>query len=525
MADNLSPGMPGHRTRSFLCAALLMCGVDAHMQSSAGELPPANDHFFFDLSAVARAALATNPPPRVRHGFTTVDILARHALATTNATERTTISHEIAEVLAAIQNNDRSPVPRRIDITQLPFVHHRYISGRVGTRHSSSEPATSDGNDLDPLPSTFWTPPRQISRQNLGVGFGRNVRPDFEGPIWTYAKAKNGFGAHAGFEAQNGETRIKIKFGELHSEPFTARLFHALGYNVDPTDYSPGLKVNYDPRLFTEFNSRKPLNTKISALGVLPVWTIRFQPEHDPFQHIASAVLKDGTTLSREQLKAAMPTAALSTNLDSRIAYLLTVPANVQSENPAEETIGPWDFGQLGHENLRELRGAGLLAAWLGWFDSRFDNTRLRVVKEGHDIQLKHVFADLGGGLGKSLGWSGWSSEKPSDFPSSFTKPEIFQGRGHMTIPFRVVNFRPIESTPAFAAMTTEDARWMARLIAQLTDEQITGALRASGFDEANVEVYRRKLLSRREKMLRDLGLSQPLLQRGAADGKNIPMQ
>jgi hypothetical protein len=325
--------------------------------------------------------------------------------------------------------------------------------------------------------------------------------------VWSYAKAKDGFGAHAGFEAQSGQTRIKIKFGEVHSEPFTARIFHALGYNVDACDYSPGLKLKYDRRIFTEFNSRKPVDTKISALGVLPVWTIHFQPKHDPFAFIVSAVLDDGTALPATALRAALKPGGPDTNIESRIAYLITAPANVQVKDPREQSIGPWDFGQLGHKDLRELRGAGLLAAWLGWFDSRFENTRLRVVKGGDSMELKHVFSDVGGGLGKAVGWSGWRGEAPQEFPDSFTEPELVQGPGRMTKPFRIVNFRPIEPNAAFREMTLDDARWMARLIAQLTEQQIVDGLRVSGFDELNVELYRSKLLARREKMLQDLKL------------------
>jgi hypothetical protein len=55
--------------------------------------------------------------------------------------------------------------------------------------------------------------------------------------------------------------------------------------------------------------------------------------------------------------------------------------------------------------------------------------------------------------------------------------------------------------------MTIDDARWMARLIAQLTEEQIVQALIASGFDAAEVKIYTEKLASRRDWMLRDLGL------------------
>jgi hypothetical protein len=456
------------------------------------------------LQQAARDALATNPPPKTRRGLSALQALAAKAESAPNARDRAALLRDLAEVAAALENNKRSPVPRSIDLFQLPFVHYRYISGRVGVgtipaSDLRAHPAGPHSSEIDPVASSFWARPRDIPSQNLRPGFGRNEVPQYEAVTWQYAGPKTSYGGNAGFEARNDHTKIKIKFGEIHSEPFAARIFHALGYNVQPTDYSPGLKIKYDRRLITEFNSRKPVDTKITALGVLPVWTIRFQPRHDPAAFIAHAVLKDGREISGTHLRE-----RLTADDDAEFDYVVTTPANVQVESREEKSIGPWDFGQLGHENLRALRGAGLLAAWLGWFDSRFDNTRLVVKNESAPV-IKHVFADLGGGLGRSTGWSGWRGELPDDFPDRFTRPEIRQGRGRMTIPFRIVNFRPIEATPAFGEMTMDDARWMARLMAQLTEPQIVDALRASGFNEPAVEIYRRKLLSRREHLMRDL--------------------
>jgi hypothetical protein len=385
-------------------------------------------------------------------------------------------------------------------------VHYRYISGRVGLGSTTASNLQSphgaeDASKLDPRPSTFWSRPATISSQDLRIGFDRSVLPRFEESVWTYAGPKKSYGANAGFEARQGNLKIKVKFGEIHSEPFAARVFHALGYNVQPTDYSPGLRIQYDRRLLAEFNSRKPVDARITALGVLPVWTLHFQPKHDPANFIARAVTKNGTELRGIELRE-----RLAAGADADFDHVITVPANVQIESRSEKSIGPWNFGQLGHEDLRELRGAGLLAAWLGWFDSRFDNTRL-VVNRGSRPAFKHLFADLGGGLGRSTGWAGWRGELPEHFPHRFTRPEIRQGPGRLSIPFAIVNYHPIEATPAFREMTLDDARWMARLIGQLTEQQIVDALRASGFAEREVEIYRGKLLSRREHMLRDLNL------------------
>jgi hypothetical protein len=89
-----------------------------------------------------------------------------------------------------------------------------------------------------------------------------------------------------------------------------------------------------------------------------------------------------------------------------------------------------------------------------------------------------------------------------------------------MTTPFRVEHFKPTVPTPAFAAMTIDDARWMARLIGQLTENQLRSALIASGYDNAEARLYLEKLISRRDRMIRDLRLENeiPLLRTTGAN-------
>jgi hypothetical protein len=458
------------------------------------------------LSLTALAACAQESK-RAQRGARMIDALHVQARSAATAGERERIEQLIAEVQAALDNNAQPPVRERIDVFQLPFVHYQYARAKVG---SGTAPATNlrdtnaaDLSVVDPLPSTFWSRPTNIAGQNMSAGFGREAAPRFADRIWTYAAPKTGYGGHAGFEAEGDGVIIKLKFGEIHSEPFTARIFHALGYNVEPTDFSPSLKIHYDRRLFTEFNSRKPVNTKLTAFGVLPVWTIKFQPEHDPFRFIVAGVTKEGSRLSPDELRRRVG------RDDAALHYVITAPANVQVKDAHMKNIGPWDQGQLGHEHLRELRGAGLLAAWLGWFDSRFENTRLKAGEGVRSPELKHYFSDLGGGLRARHTWLGFTSDAADAFPVFFTRPEMRQGRGRMTRPFRIVSFRPIEPTPAFAAMTRDDARWMARLIAELADEQIAAALAASGFGEKERSILAKKLFARRDRMLTDLDLSR----------------
>jgi hypothetical protein len=82
------------------------------------------------------------------------------------------------------------------------------------------------------------------------------------------------------------------------------------------------------------------------------------------------------------------------------------------------------------------------------------------------------------------------------------------------------VNYQPNDDTLAFERMTFDDARWMARLLGQLTERQIVEALVASGFDSARVKLLAEKLISRRDRMIQDLDLASefPLLRPDGSD-------
>jgi hypothetical protein len=448
--------------------------------------------------------------------------------------ERQLAQEQIGEIRAALDNNHQSSVPSYVDLIEVPFLLANALDHPVGKGKkpaSNLEPATAprDLSRLDPVSSTYWKRPPSIATADLGAGFDRPEAPAYEG-LWNYAGPKKS-GWNGGCVLESGGVRLKVKFAEIHSEPFTSRIFHALGYNVDPTDYSPGLKFKYDRRFFQEFNSRRPMIMR-AGMFFIPLYRLDLQARHDPFQAIDHANLKSGVSLSGSELKAALVGTskrkrteripeAFNSEIENQIDYLVTIPANVQVEAPHTHNIGPWDFGGRGHENLRELRGAGLLAAWLGWWDSRFENTRLRIVKTPDGPTLKHFWSDLGGGLGRAGGAFSHSCENTNDFGWAFTRSTLSNGK----LRFEITGYEPVEETPAFAEMTIDDARWMARLIAQLTEQQIVDGLVASGFDPAEVHIYTEKLLSRRDKMIRDLQLTNEfvLLRPGPPRGTMPP--
>jgi hypothetical protein len=447
-----------------------------------------------------------------RRGLEEIERLAKAALAHPSPPERERLEIDLVETVLAVNNLERPTIPRHFDAFMAPVALlqlHRPVG--VGSKPASNlQPGPGDDlSQRDPLPSSFWSPPAGVAARDLYIGFGRSGLPRITERLCHYSAPKETSGMNAGFEVDCDGERVKLKFGEVSSEPLVTRMFWALGFHADPTDYAAGVKVAYDRRIFTEFNSRQPIRTTFTVFWFIPIYSMDLQRPKDPFNYVVAAVLRDGRRWSGSELKQHLMTGTnFQPAVEAQIDYIVTTPANVQVKDPQVKSIGPWDYGQLDHADRREVRGAGLLAAWLGFYDTRFDNTKLRLVGPKKHPHLEHYFSDLGGGLGRTAGFLAWHGEDVNAFPWSFTAPPLDQGKGRLARPLRIVGYTPDVRTPAFAAMTIDDARWMARWIGQLGAGQITQALTASGYDAATTRLYAQKLISRRNRMMVDLGLS-----------------
>lgn len=439
--------------------------------------------------------------------------------------EETAVESTVREIqeLAAAQGNYRRPPVPRLNLFTVTALGLDFLDNSIGggRRLAANVPPDDDEHrPVDPPPSMFWTSDRPITTHNLHAGFGRTELPDWSVVVWEYDEPKTSAGGNPGFEIRHGRTKAKLKFAETTSEPFTARIFHALGFHADVTDHVRQLRVRYDRRLLREFNLRREVILRFRLLGP-PLYSLDLQREFDPLDFVDAAVLKDGRRVDGAELRRnlyydpGLPAphdepANFNPEFESQLDHLVMAPANLQPDDDLSRSVGRWDYAQLGHPHLRELRGAGLLAAWLGWFDCRFDNTSLRVRPvAGGGSELLAFFSDLGGGLGRTDRAFGWRMESPNDFPWEFTRPPVYRGPGRMTTPLRVVRFHTITDNAAFREMTDADARWMAGRIARLTREQLLGALIAAGFDAAETKLYLAKLISRRDKLVSDLGLAE----------------
>jgi hypothetical protein len=459
----------------------------------------------------------------------------------------------IAEIGDSLQLESQRPVPAKVDLVQVPSYYLNLLHASVGKGTTPAYPlapanprqgsAASDPSLRDPAPSSFWSRPKDIAALDLYHQFGPILETGREPCL--YDEPKTSYGTTPGFSILCGGKGIKVKFGAVKlggrspqakdSEPTATRLFGALGYHVEPNDYAPEIRLRYDRRILLEFNSRKDLSLTITALGFIPVYRLKVQGVVDPFSYVRSAVLKNGAVLTPESLAIRLLTADVlarsaraarksprgtraehyrpdAAAFEESIDYLVMEGANIQARDSGGENIGPWAWDRLDHERRRELRGAGLLAAWMNYYDARWDNNRLKLADSGQGGSeppgVIHSISDLGSVLGRAESFRVAEGNLVNEFPWTCTEPPAKDRRGREKKPFRVVGYKPVMPNGAFREMTVEDARWMARLIAQLTEDQIVEALLASGFGSAEIKVYTEKLLSRRDRMIEDLGLS-----------------
>ncbi len=459
-------------------------------------------------------------------------------LLLTNKADAAIHIHDIQEIDWAMESNYLPQASWRtsVDLGDV-FFRTRHLTlngvGRGNAINAAVNLISYDAPDLsliDPLHSSFWSRPESIATKDLYTPYGRKANPDLADSVCDYASPHKGHGIHPSFEVSWHDSIWKVKFDEEQSSgPFASRIYWALGFPVDSYDFAPTVKVRWDKRILTKFNARELNSTRV-RLAHIPIVTVHPMRYFDPFKYIGYAMLKDGSKLSPEQLRAACFPAAVPGKgrpelikamydkaFGKKIDFVVMYNASwttKESENRVE--VGSWDYNSLGHAKLREVRAMCVLDAWLDNWDARWANNRLYIheTKDGAP-QIMHVVSDLGALFGNSSGLVrrvngsvkiNVYQDAPNDFNWTFTHS---QPPGRSTVPIR--GFMPDSKVNPFAEMNIDDARWMARLIAQLSEQQIKEALIGSGYDAPRARLILEKLVYRRDRMIRDFGLSNEI--------------
>jgi hypothetical protein len=152
---------------------------------------------------------------------------------------------------------------------------------------------------------------------------------------------------------------------------------------------------------------------------------------------------------------------------------------------------------------MREARGLFLFNVWIANADMKDEeNNKLVLRKDASgDLKMYLVQQDLGHALGLVL------AERPNAFPWDAVEVSAFSRffgwiRGRMELNYVNLQDNGLEETATYA-----DAKWMARLIAQLTRKQIEDAVGLGRWPGGIGALYVEKLIHRRNQFVEAFGL------------------
>jgi len=201
-------------------------------------------------------------------------------------------------------------------------------------------------------------------------------------------------------------------------------------------------------------------------------------------------------------------------------------------------TIGPFKYEDtrhddandvIPHEDRRDLRGARVISAWLGHFDSREQNTMttwMAADKENKDASPGHTihwYIDLGDCFGSRWEWDQMSRKLNHSYyldladmavdavtlgipQRPWDRAKLTPG-AEMFSYFNAADFEPDEwkggyPNPAFQRMTERDAAWAARIVTRFDDEAIAQAITVADYSNAFHRAFlQNALVKRRDKI------------------------
>ncbi|NUP06926.1 MAG: hypothetical protein HOW73_12810 [Polyangiaceae bacterium] len=201
-------------------------------------------------------------------------------------------------------------------------------------------------------------------------------------------------------------------------------------------------------------------------------------------------------------------------------------------------TVGPFKYEEtrrddpndvIDHEDRRDLRGARLIAAWLGHFDSREQNsmTTWHAVdsknKDASPGYTLHWYLDLGDCFGSHWEWDSLNRRinksyyfDPGDVAADlltlgiphrpWDEGKVVKG-AELFAYFPLDDFEPEDwkggyPNPAFQRMTEHDGAWAARIITRFSDDLVAEAVKVGDYsDKFHTEVLTKALIKRRNKI------------------------
>jgi hypothetical protein len=158
-----------------------------------------------------------------------------------------------------------------------------------------------------------------------------------------------------------------------------------------------------------------------------------------------------------------------------------------------------WAWKNNPFVGTKEFKGLVVLMGLLNNWDLKDENNKVLRVKggDGQD-ELRYIISDLGATFGKTGGGITHSRNEPENY----AKSKFIEGVSGNKLRFAYNG----KSKFLFDDITVEDARWIASLLMQLSDEQIMDAFTAADFKPAEAQVLATAVRGRINELVRATG-------------------
>lgn len=218
-------------------------------------------------------------------------------------------------------------------------------------------------------------------------------------------------------------------------------------------------------------------------------WTVKFGPEAKPETAATRIVWAAGYHVDQDYF-------VKRTHIEGRGGFdVWDVRFERGDDGYKEEGLWKWEANPF--NGTRELQGLKVLMALLNNWDLKVDNNKIvhPGKKSGGDRDERiYYVADLGATFGSTgsfiskLPFFGNAPAGTKGDPAGYSKQPFIDGVRNGQVVFHYKG----KDKKALEGITVENARWMGNLLGGLSDKQLSDALRAGGFSDAEVAVYLR---------------------------------
>lgn len=259
---------------------------------------------------------------------------------------------------------------------------------------------------------------------------------------------------------------------EVNVETAVNNIAAALGFSVEPTYYKRSIRLYFPEKVYQKGQFDQRLKKLIEAV------TLRFEPSWNA--------------------KSALENIKKDANGRPYI-HMRGVQLEIRKNSKLDGSIGFFPRAGLGKSLKREHRAFALFLAWIMDVDPKDENNKVKLVPSDKAPGYKLIFSnsDMGASLG--VGY-------PNLYNFKLIKKIIRNSQGQ---PVEIeLNYRRIYGLKTLSAINMDDAKWLVRLMAQLTYEQYKKAFIASGITHMVAEFYAQIMINKRNELVRALNLA-----------------